>query len=257
MSTELSTLRRDELSEMQRLGKMFAASGYFADVKDLAQACVKILAGKELGFSPFASMSGVYIVKGRPSLSAALMASAIVRAGFRYVVTKIDNNECSIDYFDSKDRPIGTSSFTMRDAQLAGNTGNDPWKKYPRNMLFARAMSNGCRWFCAGAFGGHPVYTPEEMGMNVDGEGAPILEPRAENAPRLEAANGNGAKPQTDATAALQAKLDAKKAKVRPSPTPAEVADIIPAGPGDGPGVELYDTESDLEFGADDLEERA
>ena len=33
------------------------------------------------------------------------------------------------------------------------------WVKYPRNMLFARAMSNGVRWFAPEATGGLPVYT--------------------------------------------------------------------------------------------------
>ena len=31
----------------------------------------------------------------------------------------------------------------MKDAELAGLANRGPWKTYPRNMLFARAMSNG------------------------------------------------------------------------------------------------------------------
>lgn len=250
MSTELTT-KRDELGELQRLGKMFAASGYFNDVKDLAQACVKILAGRELGFSPFASITGVYIVKGKPSLSANLMASAIVRAGYRYQVLELTNDICRIEFFDSKERPLGVSSFTMKDAHAAGITGNETWKKYSRNMLFARAMSNGSRWFCAGAFGGGPVYTPEELGADVDGEGTPVIEHKqpSENANPGDFATNSNAKPQSDATVALQAKLEAKR-KAQ-APTPAQVAELVHAGPGDGPGVELYDTVSDLGMDAD------
>jgi hypothetical protein len=40
-------------------------------------------------------------------------------------------------------------------------------------MLFARAMSNGARWHCPDIFGG-PIYTPEELGVEVDGEGEPV-----------------------------------------------------------------------------------
>jgi hypothetical protein len=57
---------------------------------------------------------------------------------------------------------IGVSSFTMEDAKRAGLSGGDNWKKYPRNMLFARAMSNGAKWYCPDVFGG-PVYTPDEL----------------------------------------------------------------------------------------------
>ena len=38
-------------------------------------------------------------------------------------------------------------------------------------MLFARAMSNGVRWYCPDVFAGMAVYTPDEMGADVDGEG--------------------------------------------------------------------------------------
>ena len=44
-------------------------------------------------------------------------------------------------------------------------------------MLFARALSNGARWFCAGIFGGS-VYTHEELGIATDEEGR-ALEPEA------------------------------------------------------------------------------
>jgi recombinational DNA repair protein RecT len=51
----------------------------------------------------------------------------------------------------------------MKDAKAAGLDGKDVWKKYPRNMLFGRAMTNGCRWYCPDIFGGKSVYTPEEL----------------------------------------------------------------------------------------------
>ena len=43
--------------------------------------------------------------------------------------------------------------------------------KFARNMLFARAISNGARWYCPDLFSGNPVYVPEELGAIVDGEG--------------------------------------------------------------------------------------
>jgi hypothetical protein len=40
--------------------------------------CVKVLAGRELGFGPFASVNGIHVIKGKPGIvSANLMAAAV------------------------------------------------------------------------------------------------------------------------------------------------------------------------------------
>jgi len=67
--------------DIQRIATAMVRSGYFNDSREVAQAITKILAGRELGFGPFASMSGIYIVNGRPALSANLMAAAVKRSG--------------------------------------------------------------------------------------------------------------------------------------------------------------------------------
>ena len=50
--------------DTERLGDILVKSGFFKDVKDQAQAIVKMLYGGELGFGPIASMMGVYVVEG-------------------------------------------------------------------------------------------------------------------------------------------------------------------------------------------------
>jgi hypothetical protein len=67
---------------------------------------------------------------------------------------------------------IGESRFTAKDAQAAGTQN---MAKFARNMLFARAMSNGAKWYTPDIFGG-PVYTPEEMGATVDGETGEVID---------------------------------------------------------------------------------
>jgi hypothetical protein len=71
--------------------------------------------------------------------------------------------------FYENGKPVGVSKFTDEDAKAAGLAG-DNWSKYRRNMHFARAISNGAKWFCPDVFGG-PVYTPDELGAPVDGDG--------------------------------------------------------------------------------------
>ena len=161
------------------LGKTLAASGYFADAREVAQAAVKVMAGAELGFGPIASMTGINIIKGKVTLSANIMAAAVKRSGkYDYVVKTLTETECHLVFYQAK-TVIGESKFTMDDAKQAVLATGDNWRKFPKNMLFARAISNGAKWYCPDVFGGGPIYTPDELGATVDGETGEILTPLA------------------------------------------------------------------------------
>lgn len=154
----------DSLREPMALGDIFAQSGMFPDVKTKAQAAVKILAGKELGLSPFQSMKSLYLVNGRLAMMAEIMSYLIKKNGrYDYAIEKLDEKECVIAFFsvNGEKKEIGKSSFTDKDAARAGLINKDNWKNYPRNMLFSRALSNGVRWYCPDAVCGY--YTIEEV----------------------------------------------------------------------------------------------
>lgn len=154
------------LDDLQRLAKLLAASNYF-DAKGntevaVAQVATKILAGQEMGYGPFASVQGIHVIKGRPTLSANLMAAAVKgHPKYDYRVRKMDNEEVVIEFFQG-DQSLGISSFSKAEAKAAGTQNMD---KFPRNMLFARAMSNGVRWFVPDVFNGNTVYTPEDFDL--------------------------------------------------------------------------------------------
>jgi len=65
------------MDDLARLSDMFARSGYFTDAREAAQIGVKILAGREMGFGPFASVNGVHVIQGKPAMGANLMAAAV------------------------------------------------------------------------------------------------------------------------------------------------------------------------------------
>ncbi len=166
-----NTIQIKTIDDLQRLGEILSKSGFFEDCKQAAQACVKILAGAELGFPAFSSMCGIFLIKGKPAIGANLMAAAVKRSGrYDYRVLELSDRICKIAFFDGE-REIGVSEFSAVDAQKAGTQNMG---KFPRNMLFARAMSNGCRWFTPDIFLGAPVYTPEELGATVDQDGSVI-----------------------------------------------------------------------------------
>lgn len=154
--------------DTMQLGTVLAQSGFFQDSRQAAQAVVKVLAGRELGFGPIASMMGINIIKGRVTLSANLIASAIKKSErYDYQVKEHTDQKCVITFFDGAE-VLGESSFSVEDARRAGLQGNN-WAKWPRNMMFARAISNGAKWYCPDVFT-TGVYTPDELGAEVDGE---------------------------------------------------------------------------------------
>lgn len=146
-------------TEIMTIAKSFADSGMFPDCKSMAQAAVKIQAGREFGIQPFAAMSGIHIIQGKPTIGAGLMAARVKGFGkYDYKVIEHNDKVCSIEYFQGKES-IGVSTFTIEDARKAGTKNLD---KFPKNMLFARAMSNGVKWFTPDIYE-MPVYVPEEM----------------------------------------------------------------------------------------------
>ncbi|MEH2070049.1 MAG: hypothetical protein V7K47_18120 [Nostoc sp.] len=162
------------IDDLSRLSNMLAKSAFFADAKEVAQCGVKVLAGMELGFGAIAAMTGVHIINGKPSIGANLMAAAVKRSGkYNYRITHHDNDGCTIVFYENGEA-IGESTFTRDDAQAAGaldGKNGHTWKKFPRNMMFNRAMSNGVRWYCPDIFAGSVAYTPEELDCQVDEEG--------------------------------------------------------------------------------------
>jgi hypothetical protein len=181
---------------LMQVAKASAASGFFRDSKQLAQAIVKIQAGQEHGFGPVTSMAHFYVIDGKVSVDGPLMAAAIKRSGkYTYRKRAHTTTECVLEFYErvgEKWESLGESSFTMEDAKTAGLLGKDNWRKYPKNMLFWRALCNGAREHCPDAVFG--LYTAEEMGAVVDGEAVvvEVIEPESTPSPD----DGNGTPPE-------------------------------------------------------------
>ena len=173
MSTQLQHI---STTDVLSISKAFAESGMFPDIRSAAQAMVKIQAGQELGIKPFAAMNGIHIIKGKATIGAGLIASSIKGSGkYDYRITEQNEKVCEIEFFQGKES-LGKSKFTIEEAKKAGTQNLD---KFPSNMLFARAISNGVKWYTPDVFQG-PVYVPEEMEqLTVEGQ-AEVIEPTPE-----------------------------------------------------------------------------
>jgi hypothetical protein len=168
--TETALVAQDNrmltFDEATRAAVAFAKSGFFKDASDAAQAVVKILAGQELGIGPVAAMRGISFIMGKLNIDAGLVSALIKRSGrYDYKVVENSDKAAQLDFYD-RGAKVGTSRFTLDDAKAAGLLGKDLWAKYPRNMLFARALSNGAKWYAPDVFYG-AVYTADELDDNA------------------------------------------------------------------------------------------
>jgi len=180
-------VERDErkwtIQEVTKIGEYLYKSRYFEGVGNESQAIAKILAGKELGIPPVTALSKIFLVNGKVAVQSEIMADLIKRGEkYNYRVKKLDDTRCEIIFYEHG-KEAGISTFTLEDARKAGVLKKDVWQKYPRNLLFARALSNGARWYCPDAI--HGVYAYEEMGLETDARGQVI-----ESAPVVEVAGG-------------------------------------------------------------------
>lgn len=103
-----------------------------------------IATGRELGLTAMQSLRSIHVIEGKPTLSADLILALVksrrdVCAWFMLV----ESTDQVAHYRTQRiGEPEPTNmSFTIDDAQRAGVTGKDNWRKYPAAMLRARCIA--------------------------------------------------------------------------------------------------------------------
>ncbi len=186
-----------EMETLYRMGRALAASNFFKDAQKADEAFAKLVFGRDLGLSATQAMTDVHIIEGRPELSANLQAAKIKASGrYDYRILAHTTERCEVEFgpypappknkqgeWEPWPQSYGISEFTLQDAIAAGlvhktrNGQKGMWEKYPRNMLFARAISNGVWWFCPDVMNGIRVYAEGEVREVVRHETAEVLTP--------------------------------------------------------------------------------
>jgi hypothetical protein len=167
----------------------FHQSGMFPNLKNEAQAFVLILAGAEMGVGAMEAVQGITLIQGKPTMSANLLASLVKRhPRYDYRVQDHSEKTCRIEFFQDGE-PSGVSEFTLEDAKKAGLGGNQTWKKYPSALLFARALTQGVRWYAPDVTSS-AAYTPEELGAEPEIEQTSDEGAGSGNAPALPSSGG-------------------------------------------------------------------
>ncbi len=176
------------LSDVLRLADTLAQArgGFIPDhFKNSAQVAAVILAGRELGVGPMAALRSFYLVNGKLGMDASFVSGRMLAHGIALEWLR-DDDECASVRLSRAGMPPYVSTFSRADAERAGLWGSATWRKYPRAMLRARAITAGARAYAADCFAGS-VYTPDELrgGDDRDEQPAQRVQQPAE---RVEAA---------------------------------------------------------------------
>lgn len=151
-----------DLAEVMTFAQIAVKSSTFG-LKNVEEAAFRILYGRELGLSAWASIMGVQMIQGQPSLKAATAAALIRRSGvYDFAEVEATPSSCELAFF-RHGKQVGSTRFTLDDAKRAGLVRDGSgWAKYPGDMCFARALMRGFRRFCSDLTLG-PIYDAEEL----------------------------------------------------------------------------------------------
>lgn len=164
------------------LAQQLAASNLLPDQyrKQPANLLWAIQYAQALGVHPMTAVTGIAVINGKPTASAQLIGGLVRRAGHKLRVESSDTK--AVATIIRADDPTFEFKveWTMERARKAGLGDRGPWRQYPAAMLTARAITEVARMAAPEALFGI-IYTPEELGANVDDEGtlieATIIEP--------------------------------------------------------------------------------
>lgn len=146
------------VSDMERMARAFAASKLFG-VQNVEQALALCLVAQAEGRHPASAAQDYHIIQGRPAKKADAMLRDFLSAGGK-VEWHTLTDECADATFSHPSGGTARIDWTFKRATVAG-IANPMWKKYPRQMLRSRVVSEGVRTVCPGATSG--MYVPEEV----------------------------------------------------------------------------------------------
>ena len=136
-----------------------------------------IAMGRDLGLNAALALQNIHIIGGKPALGAGARAMFLAQAGYSWRPVVHTEKQCTLRFYfrgdgmtDVDGKPLDVT-ITMEDAERAGWVANSRgsgkvgnYDKIPKNMLFARVISNFHRWYAPHVVGAQ-VYDVGEVTM--------------------------------------------------------------------------------------------
>lgn len=146
-------------NEMRQMADAMAKSKLFG-MKSPDEVIALMLVAQANGQHPAAAARDYDIISGRPSKKAEAMLRDFIAAGGSVQWHRLDN-DCAEATFSHPHGGTVRIDWDMRRAKEAGLGGKEMYRKFPRQMLRSRCISEGVRTVYPVATGG--MYAPEEV----------------------------------------------------------------------------------------------
>lgn len=146
-------------ADMQRMAVSIARSGLFG-VRTPDQALALMLVSQAEGRHPALAARDYDIIQGRPAKKAEAMLRDFLQGGGSVKWHELSDTAAAATFTHPQGGAVRIDWDTAR-AQRAGLTGKDMYKKFPRQMLRSRCVSEGVRTVFPAATSG--MYVPEEV----------------------------------------------------------------------------------------------
>lgn len=205
-STAQFSIMRD-LAIRLASAKGFLPAHYFLDDRGqpasgeekMAKVLAAIEYGRAVGIEPMIALQNITMIKGKAGASAMLIGAQLRRAGYKIETSWYDKTGAPVAkespevwgckvVVGKRGEPTGDGVFSLTDAQRAGLLKEDSgWQRYPKDMLYARALTQAAREGAQDAVLGM-AYTAEELGGEADYDGnVETVKMPASNGPVIEA----------------------------------------------------------------------
>ena len=142
-----TALEPNSLNEAFSLATKLVQSGLLGkSIQKPESALAVILAGRELGLTAMQSLRSIFVIEGKPTLSADLMVALVKRSPKCKYFKLIESTAKVATYETDRDgEGVTRMSWTIEQAHAAGVASKDNWKKYPDAMLRARCIASLAR----------------------------------------------------------------------------------------------------------------
>jgi len=152
------------VNDLMAVAKQVAASRLFPGVQSEQAAFTLMMLCQAEGLHPISALRRYHIIQGRPSMRSDAMQAEFQRQGGVVRWVESSNDVCIAQFLHPVHAPEPGLTVTVRLAELAkaGVTESNPnYKKWPRQMLRARAISEGVRAVLPGVVVG--IYSDVEV----------------------------------------------------------------------------------------------
>ncbi len=154
----LPAVQQELLAHVQTV---IAAGLMPSHIKTPEMGVVILLKGRELGMQPMQALASIYVVNGLTSLKTEAMVALALQRVKDLTFEWIESTTQKADVIVRRGRSCYRSVFTMKDAERAGLSGKDMYRKYPQDMLRWRALAPALRLLAPDVMQG--TYTTEEL----------------------------------------------------------------------------------------------